>query len=79
MNMTNAITSIFLSYVLFDQQLKITFRKSSTLPLKKSNPPFFLTPPPKNSKIVSPPHPLFTDIDKSSAPHSRMGGYYAAI
>ena len=31
--------------MIFDQQLKITFRKSSG-PLKKSTPPFLLTPPP---------------------------------
>ena len=45
MIMVIAIIYIFLSYVIFDQQLKITFRKSS-VPLKKSNSSFLLTPPP---------------------------------
>ena len=44
-----AIIYIFLSYMIFDQQLKITFRKFSTPP-EKITPPFLLTPPPKNSK-----------------------------
>ena len=38
MIMIIAIIYIFLSYVIFDQQLKITFRKSSD-PLKKSTLP----------------------------------------
>ena len=53
----------FLSYVIFDQQLKITFRKSSTPPpLKKSTPPFYSPPPPrlpsKKIKKYKPPPPL---------------------
>ena len=39
----------FLSYVIFDQQLKITFRKYSGFPQNKS------TPPLENSKSTSPP------------------------
>ena len=49
MIMIIAIIYIFLSYVIFDQQLKITFRKSS-VPLEKSNSPFLLTPPLKIQK-----------------------------
>ena len=57
MIMIIAIIYIFLSYVIFDQQLKTTNRKSSApstahppprpppfLPLKKSTAPFLLTP-----------------------------------
>ena len=64
MIMVIAIIYIFLSYVIFDQQLKITFRKSS-VPLKKSNSPFLLTPPLKNSKRTS--LPLFAKIENFSA------------
>ena len=48
----------FLS-VIFDQQLKITFRKSSGPP-EKTTPLFLLTPPPKNSKSACPPPSLPT-------------------
>ena len=45
LNMIIALIYIFLSYVIFDEQLKITFRKSSGHPLK--NPlPLLLNPPP---------------------------------
>ena len=41
-----AIIDIFLSFVIFDQQLKITFTISSAPPpLKKFTLPFLLTPP----------------------------------
>ena len=54
-----AIVYIFLSYVIFDQQLKITFTKSShSLPLKKIHSHLFTHSPPKNSKSASPP-PLY--------------------
>ena len=39
MIMIIAIIYIFLSYVIFDQQLKITFRKSSGPPKKIHSPP----------------------------------------
>ena len=39
------IIYIFLSYVIFDQQLKITLRKSSAPPLKKSILPFYSLSP----------------------------------
>ena len=43
MIMIIAIIYIFLSYVIFDQQLKITFRKSSTHPpIEKIHSPFLL-------------------------------------
>ena len=43
-----AMINVFLSYVIFDQQLKITFSKSSppSPPLKKSTPPFLIVPSP---------------------------------
>ena len=47
MIMIIAIIYIFLSYVIFDQQLKITFRKSSAPSGKNSLPP-------KNLKSASP-------------------------
>ena len=56
----NMIMSLWLSYVMLDQQLKITFRKSSApppLPWKNSFPLFYLLPPQKNSNF-SPPSPL---------------------
>ena len=49
-----AIIYIFLSYMIFDQQLKITFRKFST-PLKKSLPPFYSLLPLKMQKVQVPP------------------------
>ena len=52
MIMIIAIIYIFLSYVIFDQQLKITFRKSSGPPEKIHFPLFTLRP--KNSKSASP-------------------------
>ena len=57
MIMIRAIIHIFSSYMIFDQQLKITFRKSSPPPLKKYTPPFLLTPPPplKIQKLRDPP------------------------
>ena len=53
MIMIRAIIHIFSSYMIFDQQLKITFRKSSAPPppiLKKSSLPFLPT-----LKIFQPP------------------------
>ena len=47
MIMIIAIIYIFVSYVIFDQQLKITFRKFSPPPLKKSTPPPYSLSPPK--------------------------------
>ena len=38
------IIYIFLYYEIFDQQLKITLRKSSAFPQEKIEPPFLLTP-----------------------------------
>ena len=51
MIMIIAIMYIFLSYVVFDQKLRITFIKSSGPPEKIYSAP----PPPKNSKSASPP------------------------
>ena len=64
-----------LSYVIFDQQLKITFRKSSARPPppKKSTRPFLLTYPiSKNSKSASP--PFFVNIENFSGPCAERGG-----
>ena len=49
MIMIIVIIYIFLSYVIFDQQLKITFRKSSTSSLKKIHFPHF--PPLEIQKV----------------------------
>ena len=51
MIMIIATIYIFLSYVLFDQQLKITFRKSSVPPPEKIHSPFFTHPPLKIQKV----------------------------
>ena len=59
MIMIIAMIYIFLSYLIFDQQWKITFRKSS-------GPPWKSPLPPKNSKSAS--HPLFDNIENVSAP-----------
>ena len=67
-----------LSYVIFDQQLKITFRKSSAPPTpppppEKIHSPFLLTPPiSKNSKSASP--PFFANIENFSGPCAERGG-----
>ena len=55
MIMIIVIIYIFLSYVIFDQQLKITFRKSSTSSLKKIHLPHF--PPLEIQKVHKPPPP----------------------
>ena len=57
-----------LSYVIFDQQLKITFRKSS--PLKKSTPPLYSLVC-KSSKSAS--HPLIANIENFSGPPAKRG------
>ena len=69
-----AIIYIFLSYVIFDQQLKITFRKSSVpLSPEKIHSPFYSLPSPKNLKVAS--SPLFDNIEKFlGCPSSRKGG-----
>ena len=59
----NMITSLWLSYVILDQQLKITFRKSSGPPWKNSLPFFYLLPPQKKKiqifqPALPPPLPL---------------------
>ena len=71
--MITTIVYIFVSYVIFDQQLKITFRKSSgPHPLKKSTLPFLLTLPCKNSKSASP--PFIANIENLSDPSLPKGG-----
>ena len=55
MIMIRAIIYIFLSYVIFDQPLKITFRKSSGPPKKIHSPPL---------KIQKLQIPLFANIKK---------------
>ena len=62
----------FLSYVMFDQRLKITFRKSSASPLKKPTLLFLFTSPPKTSKKCK--SPLFCQHWKFFRTHCRKGG-----
>ena len=71
MIMITAIIYFFLSYVIFDQQLKITFRKSSGPHLKKSAPPFLLTPPLKLLKVRVP--PFLPTLKIFSGPPCRKG------
>ena len=61
----SAPRNLHFSSVIFDQQLKITFRKSSGPP-EKTTPLFLLTPPPKNSRSTCP--PLFANIENISGP-----------
>ena len=72
-----AIIYIFLSYMIFDQQLKITFRKFSTPP-EKITPPFLLTPPPKNAKSTGSPFLPTLKIFQSPPPPCRKGGGHYA-
>ena len=73
MIMIIAIIYIFLSYVIFDQQLKITFRKSSDpLSPEKIHSPFYSLPSPKNLKVAS--SPLFDNIENFLGCPSRKGG-----
>ena len=51
-----AVIYMFLSYEIFDQQLKITFRKSLALIKKSTFPPFLLTRPLKTQKVQVPPY-----------------------
>ena len=69
MIMIVAMIYIFLSYLIFDQQWKLTFRKSS-------GPPWKSPLPPKNSKSAR--HPLFDNIENVSAPppSAERGGHY---
>ena len=66
----------FLFYVIFDQELKITFGKSSSPPWKNPLSPFYSLPP-KNLKIASP--PLFINIENFLGPPSRKGGTLCCI
>ena len=65
MIMIIAIIYIFLSYVIFDQQLKITFRKSSGPPEKIHSP--------LKIQIVQV-LPLFANIENFSGPPAERGG-----
>ena len=57
----------FVFYVIFDHQLKITFRKSSALsPSEKIHSLLFTQSSPKNLEIASP--PFFAKIEKILAP-----------
>ena len=58
--------------MIFDQQLKLTIRKSSAPPPpEKTQSSFYSLPPLKNSKSISPPH--FVNIEHFSAPHPTAG------
>ena len=64
------IAIIYLSDI--DQQLKITFRKSTGFPLKKSTPTFYSPPPPpKISKNCM--SPLFANIKIFLGPPEERG------
>ena len=61
MIMTIAMIYIFLSYMIFNQQMKITFRKFLGSPQKNPLPLFYSLPPispssPENSKSSSSPY-----------------------
>ena len=72
MVMIIAIILIFLSYEIFDQQLKINFTKFSALSSKKiTPPPFLFIPPLKIQKVKVP--PLFANIENFSDPSCRKG------
>ena len=59
--------------MIFDQQLKITFRKSSDpLSPEKIHSPFYSLPSPKNLKVAS--SPLFDNIENFLGCPSRKGG-----
>ena len=60
----------FLSYVTFDQQLKITFRKSS-------GPPEKVHSPLKNSKSASPPFLLTLKVFQGPPAERGAGGHCA--
>ena len=75
MIMIIAIIYIFLSYVIFNEQLKITFRKSSEplpthhpSPMKKSTPS---TPPLWKFKKCKP--SIFANIENFSGPPAERG------
>ena len=60
----------FLSYMIFDQQLKITFRKSSDPPVKIHS-TLFTQSPHKKSKSASP--PFLPTIKVFQVPHAERG------
>ena len=63
----------FWSYVIFDQQLKITLRKSPFRPLpEKVHSPLFTHSPLKHSKSASPP-PLFANFENFSGDPAERG------
>ena len=81
MVMIIAIIYIFFNLMtLFDQQLKIIFRKSSAPypSTKKKNPlPRFTPSPTKNSKTATP--PLFANIEIFTGPSCRKGGGWRTL
>ena len=71
MIMIIAVIYIFLCYVIFDEQLKINFKRSSDTP-KKIHSLLFTHSPPKTSKIASPP-PIFVNIENFLESPCRQG------
>ena len=61
-----------LSYVILDQQLKITFKKSSGLPRKNPLPP-------KSSRRASPPSLLTLRIFQPPSPLQKGGGQCVTV
>ena len=76
--------TFFLSCVIFDQHLKITFRESSALPLKKSTPFSFLTFALKIQKVQVTPflptyqHWKFFSNPPSPSPLQKGGRHYGS-
>ena len=64
----------FLSYVIFDQQLKITFRKSSALPIPEKIHPLFANFPLKIQKVQI--HHFLLTLKIFQAPLQKGGGNY---
>ena len=74
-----AIIYISSSDVMFDQQLKL-LSENPQAPLKKSTPPFLVTPP-KNLEITSRPHflPKLKHFWTPSPQHCRKDGWEGTV
>ena len=77
MVMIIAILYTILSYVIFDQQLKITFRKFSALPPWENPTPLFYSLLPKKFKKCK--SPSFCQHWKFFKPPCRKGGHYEHV
>ena len=78
MIMIIAIIYIFLSYAIFDQQLKIISENPQLPPPPgKIHPPLLNHSPTKNSKSAS--LPLFANIENFSGPPAERGGGHCVV